>query len=99
MAMDRRDFLVGTGAALGALPLAACTRARPASAPVPAAPAAAPSAAPALTGWAAVRADFDGLAGGLAHMASFFLASHPRPVKEAIERYRRALDENPLEYL
>ena len=29
-------------------------------------------------------------------IASFFLASHPRPVREAIERYRKELDHEPL---
>jgi selenocysteine lyase/cysteine desulfurase len=31
-------------------------------------------------------------------MAGFFLASHPKPVRDAIEAYRRALDANPIEY-
>jgi aminotransferase class V len=30
------------------------------------------------------------------HLATFALASHPRPVREAIQKYRRALDENPF---
>ncbi|WP_437486776.1 aminotransferase class V-fold PLP-dependent enzyme [Sorangium sp. So ce1014] len=33
------------------------------------------------------------------HMASFLLASHPRPVREAIEALRRELDENPVDAL
>jgi isopenicillin-N epimerase len=33
------------------------------------------------------------------HLTSFLLAPHPRPVREAIERHRRALDENPKVYL
>jgi selenocysteine lyase/cysteine desulfurase len=32
-------------------------------------------------------------------MASFFLSSHPRPVREAIEAYRRSLDANPIGYI
>jgi hypothetical protein len=28
------------------------------------------------------------------HLAGFYIASHPRPVREAIERYRKAIDEN-----
>jgi selenocysteine lyase/cysteine desulfurase len=32
-------------------------------------------------------------------MTSFLLASHPRPVRLAIERHRRGLDANPHEYL
>lgn len=30
------------------------------------------------------------------HLATFFLASHPKPVREAIERYRREIDDNPF---
>jgi isopenicillin-N epimerase len=33
------------------------------------------------------------------HLSSFFLASHPRPVREAIERHRRAIDDNPFLYV
>lgn len=33
------------------------------------------------------------------HMTSFLLASHPRPVREAIEALRRELDENPVDAL
>src|SRR5262245_22336609 len=32
-------------------------------------------------------------------MAGFLLASHPTPVREAIDTHRRGLDENPAEYL
>jgi isopenicillin-N epimerase len=46
--------------------------------------------------WAAVRDEFH-VAPGLAHFASFFIASHPRPVREAISRLRSAIDENPFE--
>jgi selenocysteine lyase/cysteine desulfurase len=31
-------------------------------------------------------------------MSGFFLASHPKPVREAIEEHRRAFDANPIEY-
>ena len=33
------------------------------------------------------------------HFETFLLASHPRSVREAIERYRAALDADPHEYL
>src|SRR6266542_4340722 len=46
--------------------------------------------------WAWVRDQFD-LRRDLLHFASFYLVSHPRPVREAIETLRRALDENPFE--
>lgn len=45
--------------------------------------------------WRAVRALFD-LDPNLIPMSSFFLSSHPRPVREAIERWRRRIDANPL---
>jgi len=62
----------------------------------------APAASPAepasdLSTWAGVRAEFL-LSREYNHMALMFLGSHPRPVREAIERHRRALDENPVTY-
>jgi selenocysteine lyase/cysteine desulfurase len=33
------------------------------------------------------------------HLSSFFLASHPRPVREAIEKHRREIDNNPFTYI
>ena len=45
--------------------------------------------------WAAVRGEF-ALDPAWIHLGSFFLVSHPRPVREAIEGWRRRLDENPL---
>ena len=49
-----------------------------------------------LQNWTNVREQFDLLARDYIHMSSFFLASHPRPVREAIEKYRRAIDDNPF---
>ena len=46
--------------------------------------------------WAAIRDEFD-LSREHIHLSSFFLASHPRPVREAIERYRKDIDRNPFE--
>jgi isopenicillin-N epimerase len=48
-----------------------------------------------LKDWESVRRQFD-LAPDYIHLALFFLASHPRPVREAIERYRAKIDANPL---
>lgn len=47
--------------------------------------------------WTSVRDQFP-LTRSYIHMASFLLASHPRPVADAIERHRRAFDENPAGY-
>jgi selenocysteine lyase/cysteine desulfurase len=48
-----------------------------------------------LSDWAAVRRLFD-LSKDETHLGLFFLVSHPKPVREAIERYRKELDRNPL---
>jgi isopenicillin-N epimerase len=95
MSLDRRGFLAAGGAlAAAALTpgtlLAALER--------QAARTRAAGPAPDLSSWANVRAQFS-LAPGYAHMASFFFVSHPKPVREAIEQYRRALDEEPFLFL
>ena len=84
--MNRRAFLAFNGAGLAAslLPgrlLAAVERETPKM--------------PRLDDWARVRAQFR-LSKEYAHLAGFYIASHPAPVREAIEAYRRALDENPF---
>ncbi|MGK3966812.1 aminotransferase class V-fold PLP-dependent enzyme [Sorangium sp. So ce118] len=48
--------------------------------------------------WQRVRGEFD-VSPAWIHMASFLLASHPRPVREAIEALRRELDDNPVDAL
>ena len=45
--------------------------------------------------WAAVRREFN-LAPDYIHLGLFYIASHPRPVREAIEHYRQILDDNPF---
>ena len=45
--------------------------------------------------WSVVRDQFD-FAPGWVQMSQFYIVSHPRPVREAIERYRRAIDANPF---
>lgn len=49
--------------------------------------------------WKLVRSQFDQLSRDQIHLSSFFLVSHPRPVRDAIEKHRNAIDENPFEYL
>jgi len=84
-------------------PGATVASATPAARPPIASPSQQPAAAatgpvaPALPSWESVREQFN-LAPGLIHMASFFLASHPRPVRDAIDAHRRGLDDNPIEY-
>ncbi len=85
--MNRRGFLLRTGLALGAGAFAGTplqVRAGPMRRRVPG-------------DWDAVRAQFI-LTRDLIHMSSFFLASHPTPVRDAIEAHRRGLDENPIAY-
>jgi isopenicillin-N epimerase len=48
--------------------------------------------------WERVRAEFS-VSPDFVHLAGFLLASHPRPVREAIERHRKALDDNPALYV
>jgi len=45
--------------------------------------------------WQAVREQFD-LDPDYIHLALFFIVSHPRPVREAIERLRHQIDRNPF---
>jgi selenocysteine lyase/cysteine desulfurase len=52
---------------------------------------------PTLSGWDAVRAQFN-LAPNKINMSCYWQASHPKPVREAIEQHRRGLDECPSEY-
>src|SRR2546422_6567466 len=84
MALTRRSFLVTSSLAAGV------AAAKPLSVVKPLVKPAAD-----LRDWAAVREQFD-LDPGYAHLGLFYLASHPRPVREAIESYRRKLDANPF---
>src|SRR5215208_1458048 len=49
-------------------------------------------------GWAGVRAQF-ALRERERNFAAWYLASHPKPVRAAIERHRRGLDASPHEYV
>ncbi len=100
--LSRRGFLTAGGAGLAGVLLGAagaevyevedgpCTSAQPDSDP---------NGSPDLHGnWEAVRDQFE-LRRDRVHMAGFLLASHPRPVRDAIETHRRALDADPAGYL
>src|SRR5213595_2054375 len=85
MDINRRTFLATAGAATAAALapgrlLAAVAKHTP--------------AAPDLSNWAAVKALFP-LAHDRVHFAGFYITSHPKPVSDAIQAYRRAIDENP----
>jgi selenocysteine lyase/cysteine desulfurase len=48
--------------------------------------------------WASVKAQF-ALDPGVRHFDAFVLASHPKAVREAVDRHRRGLDADPAGYL
>lgn len=87
-AIDRRDFLIRSGLAIGASLLAA-------EAPLSKSFASTPPSK--LDNWQAVREQFQ-LSCDFIQLAGFFLASHPAPVRAAIERHRRGLDADPIGY-
>lgn len=93
MHFDRRRFLVNTGAAIaGAAAFTGAGRSHAMSAVVD-------SARFDPLNWVSVRGQFDQLSRDQIHMSSFFLVSHPRPVREAIDGHRLAIDENPFDYV
>lgn len=85
-ALDRRSFLVRTGLLVPAAALAEATSARPRR------------RASREMSWPAVRAQFN-LDPRYAHLGTLLLASHPKPVRDAIARHRRELDRHPVHYL
>jgi selenocysteine lyase/cysteine desulfurase len=85
MSLNRRDFVTSVGWSF-----LASTAAR-AHVSWPAATALAKD----YFDWATVRAEFD-LSPEWLHFSQFYIVSHPRPVRAAIERYRRMLDANPF---
>lgn len=86
--VGRRGFLVRTGLALSAAVLAGAYD-----------PTFADQQSPQsrFKNWDDLRAQFL-LSPQLIHLAAFFLASHPTPVREAIERHRAGLDADPIGY-
>ncbi len=87
--MYRRDFLVRTGHVIGAVAVASALRNTEVFA--------SSQTSSVRLSWDDVRGNFN-VAPDLIHMSAFFLASHPKPVRDAIEEHRRALDANPIEY-
>src|SRR5688500_17624455 len=85
--VERRRFILTAGLSVAGGALASSvTRSAPQAA---AAPAAVPG------DWTWVRDQFEA-SRDWAHFASFFIASHPRPVREAIDGLRREMDANPF---
>src|SRR6266581_1473650 len=87
MAVNRRRFLVSAGMSLVAGSLAPARSSAP--------PEPKPQGTDDLQDWSTVRDQFN-LARDYVHLSTFYISSHPRPVREAIDQYRRALDESPF---
>lgn len=87
MGITRREFMVRP-AALGVTALVPASLLSALAAETP--------ALPDLSSWNRVRAQFT-LDPDYLHFASFFIASHPAPVRDAIDAYRRAIDRNPFQ--
>jgi selenocysteine lyase/cysteine desulfurase len=89
MPLDRRQLLLSLAAGIAAAPARRLEKVLPSGAPR------------ALRGpngevdWRAVR-DLFPLAPDWTHLASFLFVSHPKPVAEAIDNFRRKLDSDPL---
>ena len=83
--INRRDFISTVGCSLAAGAVTSDSSAKEAKL----------ATADNYGNWSVVRNQFD-LAPGWLQMSQFFIVSHPRPVREAIERYRRAIDANPF---
>jgi isopenicillin-N epimerase len=86
MALSRRAFLARNGLAAGVLLapgglLAALEAATPPT--------------PKLDDWKSVRSQFR-LDPRYLHFAGFYISTHPTPVRDAIETWRKTLDENPF---
>ncbi|AIG00692.1 putative aminotransferase [Pseudomonas fluorescens] len=79
---DRRTFLKQAGLLAASLPLGASLHAQATSAKAP------------TDKWAGLRQLFDQDPNYI-HFSNFLITSHPRPVREAIERHRAAIDRNP----
>jgi isopenicillin-N epimerase len=88
MPFSRREFLSTTGWSILAGATAGCRGVVPGMG-------IAPAKATTYSEWSAIRAQFN-LAPDYLHFSQFFIVSHPRPVRDAIERYRRMIDANPF---
>ena len=82
---DRRTFLKQAGVVAAALPFGASLTAPAMAANAPVASA---------NKWTQLRQLFDQDPQAI-HFANFLITSHPKPVREAIERHRATLDRNP----
>jgi isopenicillin-N epimerase len=93
MVLVRRELLARTGLALAAGAIASGNWRDSAAREIAASldPSSADS-------WDAVRAQF-ALSDEFIHMSAMLISSHPKPVRDAIEQHRRAMDANPVGYV
>ncbi len=91
--LSRRQFFSRAGlSALAGTYLTGCGSTAPdADAPLPPMPAASDE-------WNHVREQF-ALSPDVIHLSALYVAAHPKPVRDAIEEYRRKLDAEPVDYL
>src|SRR5437764_7645283 len=92
MSFTRRKFITRGSLSVAAAtlsPLISHSETQKPSAPVP------PSGAARYADWAMVRREFS-LDPDYIHLGLFYISSHPRPVREAIDYYRKQLDANPF---
>src|SRR3954453_6178328 len=94
MPLARRELLTRTGLALAASAITATGGLNGVAAQAIPQP---PDAGWADT-WDGVRAQF-ALSDEYIRLSAMLIASHPKPVRDAIEEHRRAMDANPLSYL
>ena len=94
MPIDRRQMLLSLAAGLAAVP---ARRLSPSNSPLTSKRIALKTLlrSSGEVDWRAVRELFP-LAPDWTHLASFLFVSHPRPVAEAIDRFRRKLDADPV---
>ena len=84
MKISRRNFLTGSGMAIAATTLAGIRDPEQNT----------NNSSFDFQDWSVVREQFD-LDPAYIHLSCFFIVSHPRPVREAIERFRKQIDRNP----
>lgn len=87
--MDRRNFIRNSGLLVGASATLATTGFK--------SPPTRTSRGIDYGSWQSIREQFP-LTTSRIHMSQMLLASHPTPVREAIEMHRKKFDENPFEY-
>lgn len=91
MAITRRQLLATTGLAVAGAALSSACRTSPTEANA----AAAQESHSSGDRWDQVRSQFR-LSPDYIHMSALLIASHPTPVREAIEKYRDEIDAEPL---